>query len=102
MFTKRPKITNYFEDNLIPAFKNHGSIWVLKAGGIPSAELGITNNPSESMNAVLHHLQKWKNVPLDVMLLACTIYVFLSKRTYTFHSSSVVSLLSRINLVIIK
>ena len=70
MFTKRPKITNYFEDNLIPAFKNHGSIWGLKAAGIPSVELGITNNPSESMNAMLHRLQKWKNVPLDVIAVS--------------------------------
>ena len=56
MFIKRPKITKYFEENHIPAFKAHGSIWVLKAAGIPSAEMGITNNLSESINAVLHTL----------------------------------------------
>ena len=73
MFTNSPKITKYFEENLIPSLRNHGSIWVLKAAGILSAEMGITNNSSESMNAVLHRLQKWKNVPLDVIAVSLGI-----------------------------
>lgn len=40
--------------------------------------MGITNDPSESMNAVLHRLQKWKNVPLDVIAVSlyhlCSFY----------------------------
>ena len=73
MLTKSPKITKYFEESLIPSFRNHGSIWVLKAAGIPSVEISITNNPSESTNAVLHCLQKWKNIPLDVIAVSLGI-----------------------------
>ena len=64
------KVCQYFEGNLIPSFKLHASIWVLKAAGIPNPENGITNNPSESMNAVLHRLQQWKQVPLDVIAIS--------------------------------
>ena len=31
---------------------------------------GITNNASESINAVLHSLQNWKQVPLDVFCVS--------------------------------
>ena len=38
--------------------------------GIFDPENGLTNNPSESMNAVLHNLQQWKQVPLDVICIS--------------------------------
>ena len=63
-------VLNYFENKLLPTFKSHSSIWVLKGAGIEKSELGITNNPSESINAVLHALQNWKQVPLDVICLS--------------------------------
>ena len=66
-FVSSNKVLNYFEDRLIPAFKAHSAIWTLRAAGIVQPENGITNNPSESMNAVLHRLKQWKNVPLDVV-----------------------------------
>ena len=33
-------------------------------------ETGITQNQSESINFVMHSLLKWKEVPIDVLLLA--------------------------------
>ena len=74
----RPNVLEYFERQLIPKFKEYGSIWCLKGAGVLRAESGVTNNPSESMNAVLHRLQKWKNVPLDVIVVSmyhlCAFY----------------------------
>ena len=51
---------------MIPIFKAHSSIWVLERAGIANPNKGITNNPSESFNSVLHSLKQWKQVPLDV------------------------------------
>lgn len=77
-FMAKPKICNYFQTNLIPVFKAHAAIWILKAAGIPNPNAGITNNPSESMNAVFHRLQHWKQVPLDTIAVSmyhlCTFY----------------------------
>ena len=60
-------VLNYFESNLLPAFKIHSSIWVLKSAGVLNSHNGVTNNPSELMNTALHSLQNWKQVPLDVI-----------------------------------
>ena len=38
--------------------------------GISNSENGITNNPAELMNAVLHNFQGWKQVPLDVICIS--------------------------------
>ena len=48
-------------------FSNPVTIWVLKSAGVINPQNGITNNASESMNAVLHRLQNWKQVPLDII-----------------------------------
>lgn len=69
-FTKRSKVLSYFEGNLIPAFRVHASIWVLKAAHVPTPSNGITNNPCESFNAVFHRLKHWKQVPLDVITVS--------------------------------
>ena len=66
-FQSNKTVCNYFETKLLPAFKHNSSVWVLKSAGISHPENGITNNCSESMNAVLHRLQNWKQVPLDVV-----------------------------------
>ena len=63
-------VLKYFEQRLIPTFKEHSSVWKLRELGVPNAENGLTNNPSESMNAVLHSLQQWKQVPLDVVCVS--------------------------------
>ena len=63
-------VLQYFEKKLLPAFKVHSSIWKLREMGVSNPENGITNNPAESMNAVLHNLQGWKQVPLDVICVS--------------------------------
>ena len=60
----------YFDQRLIPAFKEHSSVWKLREMGVTDPENGLTNNPSESMNAVLRSLQQWKQVPLDVICVS--------------------------------
>ena len=71
-------VCKYFDQKLLPAFKAHASIWILKSAGVTNPERGITNNPSESINAVLHSLQNWKQVPLDVICISlfhlCSYY----------------------------
>ena len=66
-FQTKTVVRNYFETNLLPVFKHNSSIWVLKSAGVINPQNGITNNASESMNAVLHRLQNWKQVPLDII-----------------------------------
>lgn len=77
-FRSNTKICNYFETKLLPSFKQHASIWILKAAGVVNPDRGITNNASESMNAVLHRLQQWKHAPLDAIAISlyhlCTFY----------------------------
>ena len=65
---KYDKVRQYFENNIIPSFKTHAAIWTLKLAGISNAENGLTNNASESMNAVICRLQQWKQVPVDVIV----------------------------------
>ena len=75
----KPKVMQYFEKHLLPKFKKHGSVWVLRQAGIQNADKGITKNLSESMNAVFHRLQQWKNVPVDVIVMSmyhlCAFYL---------------------------
>lgn len=77
-FISNDLVCHYFEHKLLPAFKVHSSIWVLKSARIVNPESGVTNNPSDSMNAVLHSLQNWKQVPLDVICISlfhlCSFY----------------------------
>ena len=70
IFQGNKLVLSYFENKLLLAFKCHASIWVLKSSGVENPEAGITNNPSESINAVLHSLQYWKHVPLDIVCLS--------------------------------
>lgn len=69
-FLSNQKICAYFTNNLIPSFKAHAAIWKLKAAGVADFVKGITNNPSESMNAVLRRLKNWKQVRLDVITIS--------------------------------
>ena len=69
-FKKNNVVEKYFESKLIPTFKSHSAIWVLRSAGLRNPTNGITNNASESMNAVLHSLQNWKSVPLDVVCVS--------------------------------
>ena len=69
-FKQNKKVYSYFSNNLIPAIKEHAAVWVLRTAHIKKPSLGITNNVSESFNAVLHRLQQWKQVPLDVITVS--------------------------------
>ena len=51
LFMSKPTIIHYFENSLIPMFKLHAAIWILKSAGISNPNEGVTNNCSESMNA---------------------------------------------------
>lgn len=66
-FKEKKKVLPYLSNNIIPAIKEHAAVWVLRAACVKNPTLGITNNVSESFNAVLHRLQQWKEVPLDVI-----------------------------------
>ena len=68
-------VLNYFENKLLPTFKSHSSIWVLKGAGIENPELGITNNPSESINANLHALQNWSRCLWMLFVFLYSIWV---------------------------
>ena len=70
LFVANSKASNYFENTLIPVFKAHSAIWILRKAGIANPENGITNNPSESFNSVLHSLKQWKQVHLDVVCIS--------------------------------
>ena len=61
------KICKYFDNNLLPSFKSNAAIWTLKSVGLCNSHNGVTNNASESMNAVIRRLQKWNLVPVDVI-----------------------------------
>ena len=39
-------VLRYFEQKLLPTFKKHSSIWILKEMGISDPENGLTNNAS--------------------------------------------------------
>lgn len=69
-FKKNNAVEKYFETKLIPTFKSHSAIWALKSAELRNPNNGITNNASESMNAMLHSLQNWKSIPLDVICLS--------------------------------
>ena len=45
-------------------------IWILRKAGIANPENGITNNPSEFFNSVLHSLKQCKQVPLVVVCIS--------------------------------
>lgn len=69
-FTTNSKVLNYFDKTLMPTFKSHSSIWILRKAGIWNPEKGITTNLSESFNSVLHGLKQWKQVTLDVICVS--------------------------------
>ena len=67
IFAANKKICNYFDTNLLPSFKSNAAIWTLKSVGLCNSQNGVTNNASESMNAIIRRLQKWNLVPVDVI-----------------------------------
>ena len=59
----------YVSKNLKSDMTLHAAKWLIKPYNIFNPISGITNNASESMNAVLHRLVQWKEVPVDTMAL---------------------------------
>ena len=46
------------------------ALWAISETVLMDEETGITQNQSGSINFVMHSLLKWKEVPVDVLLLA--------------------------------
>jgi len=59
-FKTKPLVQCYFSKALVPVFEQSSSIWVLKSAGVVNPHNRITNNLSESMNAVLHTGNKYR------------------------------------------
>lgn len=61
--------TDYFLKYLKPLLPIL-ALWALSETVLMDEETGITQNQSGSINFVIHSLLKWKEVPVDVLLLA--------------------------------
>ena len=48
-------MADYYMDRIDEDFKNNSARWVLEEWGIGFGENGITNNPAETVNSVIHH-----------------------------------------------
>lgn len=60
----------YYKSKLHQDIVHHSSKWVLEQHQIYDPHSGVTNNMSESMNAVIKRLMEWKQAPLDAAVLA--------------------------------
>lgn len=60
----------YYKSKLHQDIVQHSSKWVLEQHQIYDPYSGVTNNMSESMNAVIKRLMEWKQAPLDATVLA--------------------------------
>ena len=49
LFVANSKASNDFQNTLIPVFKVHSAIWILRKAGIANPENGSTNNPSSPL-----------------------------------------------------
>ena len=65
---------NYFEKHIKEDFVKHSAKWVLKSYNLFNPYSGITNNTSEGMNTVIKRFMKWKEAPLDTVVL-CLSYL---------------------------
>ena len=59
----------------------------MKEMGTSDPDNGQANNPSESMNAVLHNLQYWKHVPLVICFLPFHLSVIINDRGQHLYGS---------------
>lgn len=65
-----PDVLEHFEKNISSAIQFHSGKWLIqKYPGLFDPYSGITNNLSESMNAVLKREQDWKELPVDLLTL---------------------------------
>ncbi|CAG2193722.1 unnamed protein product [Mytilus edulis] len=65
-----PVVLEHFNKHICPAIQNHSGKWLIeKYPGMFDPYSGITNNLSESMNAVLKRENDWKELPVDLLAL---------------------------------
>ena len=60
---------NYM-DKMVEDIKGHASRYQFKKLNLINKMYGVTNNGSESINCVLKKLVQWREVPVDVLILA--------------------------------
>ena len=60
----------YFDSHLKQDLTSYAGKWILQPLHLYTPHSGITNNISESMNAVLKRLMDWKEVPVDSAVLS--------------------------------
>ena len=65
----RKTVRDYYNKNIHPEVAKSIGRWVLEEQGIYSSFSGVSNNQSESFNVVMKHLQEWKEVPVDSLVL---------------------------------
>ena len=65
---------SYFEKTTKGDFVKHSANCILKKSNLFNPYSGITNNTSEGMNTVIKCLMKWKEAPLDTVVL-CLNYL---------------------------
>ena len=65
---------DYFNNFLKSDILQYSSRWRLTELNIYNPFSGITNNASEGMNTVIKRLMRWKEAPLDTMVL-CLNYL---------------------------
>ena len=63
-------VHEYYAKTIHPEINNSIGRWVLKEQGVYNPFSGVVNNQSESFNVVLKHMQHWKEVPVDSLVLA--------------------------------
>ena len=63
-------VHEYYDKTIHPEINNSIGRWVLEEQGVYNPFSGVVNNQSESFNVVLKHLQHWKEVPVDSLVLA--------------------------------
>ena len=62
-------VRDYYNKNIHPEVAKSIGRWVLEEQGVYSSFSGVSNNQSESFNVVMKHLQEWKEVPVDSLVL---------------------------------
>jgi len=64
------RIHDYYSKNIHPEVDKSIERWHLEEQGVYSPFSGVSNNQSESFNAVMKQLEAWKKVPVDSLVLS--------------------------------
>lgn len=64
-------VKSYFDKYMKSDLLKYSGRWIIeKIPGLYDPYSGITNNPSESINAVLKRMNGWQELPVDSMMLS--------------------------------